>query len=102
WLLPVYVCIAATVGIGLLTRRTVWSVVFGAVLATGLFFLVTNFCVWAFGAMYPGTAVGLLACYAAALPFAGNMLLSSIAFGLGLLFLWNVAEQRFPQLVLAR
>jgi hypothetical protein len=34
-----------------------------------LFFVVTNFAVWALGTMYPHTLAGLATCYAAALPF---------------------------------
>lgn len=95
WLLPVYACIACTVVIGRCTARTWTSVVFGAVAATATFFLVTNFFVWASGGFYAASWAGLLACYAAAVPFAWNMLLSSLAFSLGLLLMWNQVEHRF-------
>lgn len=45
-----------------------------------LFFLVTNLAVWAFQSDYPKNAGGLAACYAAALPFYGRMLLGDVFF----------------------
>ena len=47
-----------------------------------LFFMLSNFGVWATGAYYPKTFDGLIACYAAAIPFYkneffGNMLLNT-------------------------
>ena len=88
-LLPVvYACIAASVGIGVLLRRRRGPV---AVLAAGvgssvLFFSVTNFAVWARGALYPLSADGLLQCYVAAVPFfqntlAGTLFYSAMLFG---------------------
>ncbi len=52
--------------------------------ATG-FFVLSNFFVWAQSGMYPHSTAGLLACYAAALPFYGNDLVST-ALTAGVLF----------------
>ncbi|HXE91568.1 MAG TPA: DUF6580 family putative transport protein [Terriglobales bacterium] len=53
----------------------------GAALATSVsFFLVSNFAVWAVWNMYPKTLEGLLACYAAAVPFFRNTLASDLVF----------------------
>lgn len=52
---------------------------FGATLASStVFFLVTNWAVWQFGALYPRTGIGLLESYIAAIPFWRNMLLGDI------------------------
>jgi len=50
----------------------------GALLGPTLFFVVSNFGVWA-GSMvqYPHTLAGLVACYAAAIPFYGNDLVAT-------------------------
>lgn len=48
--------------------------------ASLLFFLITNFSVWFEGTMYPKTAEGLLACYAAGIPFLGNTILGDLFF----------------------
>lgn len=102
WILPVYFSVACTVGIGMFLNRRPLSVVGGATAATATFFFLTNFFVWLGSSMYPVTLSGLLACYAAALPFALNMWLSAVAFALGLLVLWQFLEQRIPQLVAGR
>jgi len=52
----------------------------GAIAAAGLasslaFFFITNFAVWAGGSLYPHTAHGLQACFAAAIPFYRNQIL---------------------------
>lgn len=49
-----------------------------------IFFLVTNFAVWAFSPMYEANAAGLLKCYVAALPFLRNMLTGDLLWGLAL------------------
>lgn len=46
-----------------------------------LFFVITNTVVWAGSAWYPHTLMGLLACYAAGVPFLLSMLLGDIVFG---------------------
>ena len=58
-----------------------------AILGSTLFFLTTNFAVWAADdtGMYPLTAEGLVGCYAAALPFFRNMLVADLV-GTGILF----------------
>jgi len=95
---PVYLCICAMVWIGFRATLSLGGVVGGAVVSTGTFFLITNLSVWAFGGLYPMTLAGLAACYAAAIPFALNMLASSLVYGLGLFGLWTLAERRFPSL----
>ena len=58
----------------LLKKGRLWRVPFVSLLASILFFVVTNFGVWfgGDGALYPKTLAGLGACYAAALPFTGD------------------------------
>ena len=58
-----------------------------AVIATVLFFLLSNFEVWVsgHGNRYPLTPTGLLACYVAAIPFSLNMLKGNLLYS-GLLF----------------
>ncbi|TXF91448.1 hypothetical protein FUA23_01775 [Neolewinella aurantiaca] len=79
----------AVLGMGLLRNvKFSWLKVGGAaVSATLLFFIVTNFGVWASGMMYPKTGAGLIAAYAAGLPFllnslAANVLFSGVLFGI--------------------
>lgn len=55
-------------------------VVAASLSASALFFLVTNFSVWAEGIMYPKTPAGLLACYTAGLPFLKNTIMGDLFF----------------------
>lgn len=74
------------------SRTTVARVGAGALLGPTSFFIVSNYAVWVsgFAAPYPHTLSGLAACYAAALPFYRNDLISTAivagaAFGLPVL-----------------
>ena len=72
----------------------------GATTAAVLFFLVSNFGVWVGSTMYPPTGGGLLACYAAGLPFFNHSLLSNLFYCTVLFGGLELAQWRFP--VLAR
>jgi len=79
-MLWVYAAVAAVValGMGMLHRLSIMRVAGAAVLASAVFFLVSNFGVWLTGALYPLNASGLLAAYVAALPFFGNTLAGNL------------------------
>jgi hypothetical protein len=47
-----------------------------------IFFLVTNFAVWAFSPLYAANAAGLIKCYIAGLPFLRNMAEADLFWGL--------------------
>ncbi len=78
----------ALLGAAMLSQRASFLRVVGAVLGSATsFFLVSNFAVWVGSQMYAHTAAGLATCYAAAIPFYGNDLVSTglvagCAFGL--------------------
>jgi len=66
----VYAALAWPVLMGGWVRKGRWLTVLGAALASSLvFFLTTNFAYWCLSSDYPHTVAGLLACYAAGLPF---------------------------------
>jgi hypothetical protein len=56
-------------------RDGVPAILTGATLSSLSFFFITNFMVWATGQLYPLTASGLAACFAAGIPFYQNQLL---------------------------
>lgn len=79
WVWYAAVCL---IGSTLLRKVTALRVVGGVLASATSFFLLSNFVVWSSAAtagsvMYPHTAAGLAACYAAALPFYGNDLIST-------------------------
>jgi hypothetical protein len=64
---------------GLVRKTPAMAAIAGAGLASSLsFFLITNFGVWAGGALYPRTLAGLAACYAAGIPFYRNQLAGDV------------------------
>ena len=73
---------AGMIGLGMLLRRNQSPLrIFGASLAAAVsFFLVSNFAVWMVWDMYPKTVNGLMLCYAAAIPFFRNELVSDVLF----------------------
>src|ERR1700750_2387157 len=75
----VWYAAALVLGSLLLKQRTnVTRVVSGSVLASTSFFAVSNYAVWVGSGMYPHTLGGLTACYASALPFYRNDLVSTL------------------------
>ncbi len=100
----VYAAIVLTVFIGFFLIKKTSSIVsavhvfFATILATALFFIITNFGVWWISDFYAPTWQGLLECYVAGLPFlqkslAGNLLFSFIIFS-G----FHLAELKIPLL----
>jgi hypothetical protein len=96
----VYGSFALTVCLGFWVRRrhSVQRIAFAAAASAILFFVLTNFGVWAMDNLYPKSLAGLVNCYVAAIPFFRNMLLGDLAYS-GLLFgSLALAENRFVQL----
>ncbi len=87
-MLYTYGSIAMIVVLGyyLLKKITFGRVLGGALGASVIFFIVSNFGVWISSSMYPLTWEGFMACYIAAIPFfhytiAGNIVYSAVLFG---------------------
>ena len=90
WRITLVVCLAVTLPAfaGMLARR--WRgampVVVAMVSCSLIFFVATNFAVWAFSGIYPLTLEGLTQCYIAALPFLdktvlGDLFWTAVLFG---------------------
>jgi len=60
-----------------------------------IFFLVSNFGVWAFGGMYEKNFDGLIYCYFLAIPFFTNTFLSTVFFSYVALFSYNGCYKKF-------
>lgn len=85
-------------GFWLRTRRTLVPIAGAVVASSVLFFVVTNFAVWALGSLYPRTWEGLVTCYVAAIPFFHNTLLGDATYATLLFGGLALVEQRFPAL----
>lgn len=95
-----YLAFALVVLSGFLLRKapTVGHVAGGTLLGSTIFFVVSNFGVWAFSAMYPRTLEGFVACYVAAIPFFRNALLGDIGYAALLFGGFKLLETRFSVL----
>jgi hypothetical protein len=82
-------------GTGILRNKVTGVRVLGAsISASAIFFLVTNFSVWAESGMYPKTAAGLAACYTAGIPFLGNTILGDLFFSVAMFGVYEWAKQK--------
>ena len=63
----------------------------GSLAGSTLFFIVTNFGVWATQMLYPKTAAGLWECYVAALPFFRNSLVGDLGYTAALFGMYALA-----------
>lgn len=61
-------------------RPAAGRIVTASLTGSVLFFLITNFGVWAVGELYPMTAAGFWQCYVAALPFFRGTLLGDLVY----------------------
>lgn len=98
----VYACLLLTTALGftLRGRRTFANVATATLAGSLLFFLVTNFAVWANGggATYPKSGQGLLLCYEMAIPFFRNSLLGDAFYSTALFGSFALAEAKIPAL----
>jgi hypothetical protein len=96
----VYGGFALYIALGMALRDRISALRVTGAVGTGgvLFFLVTNFGVlWLLGT-YPPTGAGLLACYAAGLPYLGATLLGDALFSTALFGGWALVTRRWPVL----
>ncbi len=79
----------------ILRKITFGSVVASSLMASAIFFLVSNFGVWMGSTVaFPKTMSGLIACYTAGLPFFLNSIVGDLVF-CGILFgTWALVERR--------
>ncbi len=90
--------LSVCLGFWLRTRRTVMPIAGATLAGSVLFFVVTNFSVWALGSSYPKTWEGLVACYVAAIPFFHNTLLGDAVYSAALFGGLALAEKGIPAL----
>lgn len=86
-------------GLWLRSHRRILPIAGASLLASSLFFLITNFGVWANStATYTKGLAGLVTCYVAAIPFFGNTLLGDGFYVLVLFGGLALLENRFVML----
>jgi hypothetical protein len=88
----------ALLGLALRQKQSVPDIALVTLAGSCLFFVTTNFAVWAGGGFYPPTAEGLALCYMKAIPFFRNSLLGDATYAVALFGGLALAQARFPAL----
>ena len=88
--------IIVCLGFWLRRRQNIWCIAGASIVGALLFFVLTNFGVWAFDTLYPKTWAGLADCYVAAIPFFRNTLTSDLFYSALLFGGLVLAEKRWP------
>jgi len=98
WIVYGSFALVVCIGLQLRRRRTPVAIAGAALASSMLFFVITNFGVWAFGSLYPKTMGGFVACYVAAIPFFQNTLMGDGLYTAVLFGGFAFAERRWPAL----
>ncbi|MCB0689568.1 MAG: hypothetical protein KDC53_23675 [Saprospiraceae bacterium] len=85
-----------TIGQVMLKRIDGSRVLVASLIASLIFFLITNFGSFTFDPIYPKNAGGLFAAYVAGLPFFLNTLLSNVTYSLLLFGIYHWMSLRYP------
>lgn len=94
-MISVYACFLMSVLLGTWARKQSergTSVLGAAMFGSILFFVTTNFAVWAWGGMYPHTVAGLTTAYAMAIPFFRNTFFGDLFYTGALFGMYAVAK----------
>lgn len=84
-------------GMALRDQKLLARIGLGALGGSVIFFVVSNFGVWAQGNMYALTWAGLVKCYTMALPFFRNTFLGDLIYGSILFSAWALAPKVVPR-----
>lgn len=99
WIQYLAVAFVAVLGWTILSkRRGAVRVGLAAIAGSLIFFVLSNFGVWAVSDMYPHTAAGLAACFTAAIPFYQNSLAGDLFYAALLFGGFTVLEKAVPRL----
>lgn len=86
------------IGFLLLKKVKVQNILIASFSASVVFFLISNFGVWATGNMYPDTFSGLISCYAAGLPFFKNTMMGDFVYSGALFGIFELIQRKVPVL----
>src|SRR3972149_5332484 len=97
----VYLSFILIVGIGIVLSQTIKfiNVITASLLASVLFFVLTNFQMWIQSPLYAKNISGLIACYIAAIPFFHYTVLGDLFFVGALFGLFAAIQVKYSQLV---
>lgn len=96
----VYACYAFNVWLGrwLRDKQSPRRVAVASLVGSIVFFVGTNFAVWAAFDTYEHTARGLLACYVGGIPYFRNTVASDLIYSMAMFGFFALAQMRIPTL----
>ena len=74
------IVLVALMGSSFLNKISAEKVVLASLSGSTIFYIISNFGVWAFSPMYAKTLIGLAQCYSLALPFYGTSLMGDLVY----------------------
>jgi len=91
----------ALIGISLLKKISIRNLFVSALLASVIFFIVSNFGVWFSSGMYPRNLEGLISCYIAGIPFFKNTIFGNLFYTITMFGLFELFAKKFNWLRLS-
>jgi len=85
----------AMIGFALRRKVTPLTIAGSSIASSIVFFIITNFVVWAQGLWYPLSAEGLISCYAMGLPFFRYEVLGTLAFTMFFFGSYELVTRKF-------
>ena len=103
-MVAVYLSFAAggAIGVWIRKHKSILLIAGGTLAGSILFFVISNFAMWAFGSFYPDNLSGLLQCYVNAIPFFRNSLLGNFAYVAILFGTYELVGYRIDRYVVNR
>ena len=87
------ICLNVAIGIYFINKISYFKIFVSLVSGSLVFFIITNFAVWFSSGMYTYSLEGLFTCYTMALPFLQNTIISTILYGVGAFFIFELSNK---------
>jgi len=94
--IAVYLSFIIIVGLGMFlkTNQTLYRIIPITIVASFVFFIITNFSVFLTSSIYTKDIFGLLECYTLALPFFGNTIVGNMTYTIIMFFAFNKIQNK--------
>ena len=90
------IVLVALMGSSFLNKISAGKVVLASLSGSTIFYLISNFGVWALSPMYAKTLTGLVQCYSLALPFYGTSLMGDLVYSALLFGAYHLVFSKTP------
>ena len=90
------IILVALMGSSFLNKISMGKVVLANLSGSTIFYLISNFGIWAFSPMYAKTLAGVVQCYSLALPFYGTSLMGDLVYSALLFGAYQLVFSKTP------